>query len=397
MGSMRKKIMAAKIKLNAPAPLYEQIEMDLRRKIREGFLKRGELIGSQSELCKEYSVSTITIKKALANLVHEGVLMTRVGKGTYVADQSQKRMDLTRHRAIGLVLRDLKHPYFSLIVHGVEERAYELGFNVLLANSSNSIEKEENQINHFRRMGVDGLIIASLGYEYRATPYIQRLHQEDFPYVMVSYMHDPQYWYVGTDHELGGFIATEHLIKIGYRSVGYLHIGPGNLLSEVRKKGYHRALAEHDRPFDQKLVFNLTNEPQDTGKDRFQLGYEFGKHFKGLRKRPEALFIYSDLVAMGFEHAATESELGIPEDVAIVGYDDIAIAKYAPVPLSTVHQPAEKIGKMAVDVVQKRINGSDVGNRIVETPTLVIRDSCGGKQSKKTSVMPGSSDVAITR
>jgi DNA-binding LacI/PurR family transcriptional regulator len=389
--------MAAKIKLNAPAPLYEQIEVDLKRKIREGILKRGELIGSQSELCKEYSVSTITIKKALADLVHEGVLMTRVGKGTYVADQPQNKMDLSKHRAIGLVLRDLKHPYFSLIVHGVEERAYELGFNVLLANSSNNIEKEEQQIMHFRKMGVDGLIIASLGYEYGATPYIERLHRENFPYVMVSYMHDPQYWYVGTDHEQGGYLATSHLISLGYKTVGYLHIGPGNLLSEVRKKGYERALVEHDHPFNTRLIFNLTNEPHDTGIDRFQLGHQFAQHFDELRKRPQALFVYSDLVAMGFEQAATELGIRIPDDVAIVGYDDIAIAQYAPIPLTTVHQPAEKIGKMAVDVIQKRINGSDVGNRIVETPGLVIRDSCGAKQAGTTTAQSRSRDLLPVR
>jgi DNA-binding LacI/PurR family transcriptional regulator len=374
--------MAEVIDFNDPTPLYEQIEKSVKRKIEAGELKPGDPIGSHKELSLEYNVSIITVKKALSNLVNEGILYTRVGKGTYVSEQPQKKLDILKHKTIGLVLRDIKHPFFSMIVHGVEERAYELGYNILLSSSSNKIEKEESQINHFREIGVDGLIIASLSLEYRATDYIQKIHRENFPYIMVSYMHDPDYWYVGSDQELGGFMATEHLIKLGYKSVGYLHIGKGNLLSEVRKNGYNRALNEYDIPFDSDLVFFLGRENFDSGTDRFQLGYEFGKSFKSLQKKPDALVIYSDLTALGFEQAAIEEGIIIPDDIAIVGFDDITLSQYSPVPLTTIHQPSDKIGRMAVDIIQKRIDGSGVGNRTIFKPTLIVRDSCGAKKIK---------------
>jgi DNA-binding LacI/PurR family transcriptional regulator len=370
------------IKFNNDAPLYEQIEKDIKRKIKEGVLKPGDNIGSQNELSELYSVSTITIKRALSNLVNDKILYTRVGLGTYVADEREAGLNLSRHRTIGLVLRDLNHQYFSMIVNGIEERAYELGYNVLLSSSSNKIEKEENQITHFQELGVDGLIIASLAMDYRATDYIRKLHEDNFPYIMVSYIHDPEYWYVGTDHESGGFMATEHLIKLGYRSIGYVHVEKGNLLSEVRKNGYSRALTEYDRPFDSKLIFTLASEKTEYRYDRFRLGYEFGKSYKTLAKRPDALFFYSDLTALGFEQAAIEEGFGIPKDVAIVGFDDIVLANYASIPLTTVHQPADKIGKMAVDILQKRVEGSEVGNRTILKPSLVIRDSCGSREKE---------------
>ncbi len=370
------------INFNDPTPLYEQIEKFIKRKIKSGELKPGDPIGSHKDLSIEYNVSIITVKKALSNLVNEGILYTRVGKGSYVSDQPQKKFDISQHKTIGLVLRDIKHPFFSLIVHGIEERAYELGYNILLSSSSNKIEKEESQINHFRDIGVDGLIIASLSLEYRATDYIQKIHRENFPYIMVSYMHDPDYWYVGSDQELGGFMATEHLIKLGYKSVGYLHIGKGNLLSEVRKNGYNRALNENNIPFDSDLLFFLGKENFDSGTDRFQLGYEFGKSFKSLQKKPDALLIYSDLTALGFEQAAMEEGIIIPDDIAIVGFDDIMLSQYSSVPLTTIHQPSDKIGRMAVDIIQKRIDGSGVGNRTILKPTLIVRDSCGAKKIK---------------
>ena len=374
--------MSGGINYNDPAPLYEQIEKDIKRKIKEGILSIGDSVGSHSELSKEYSVSIITVKKALSNLVNDGILYTRVGKGTYVSEKQEKRLDLSIHKSIGLVLRDLKHAFFSMIVHGVEERGYELGFNLLLSSSSNKIEKEEAQINHFRDLGVDGLIIASLALEYKATDYIKKLHNENFPYVMVSYIHDPDYWFVGVNNEQGGYLATEHLIKLGHKSIGYLHAGKGNLLSDVRKNGYYRALTEYDMAFDSKLIFDLTDYATDSTPDRFRMGYEFGKQFKNLSKKPDALFMYSDLTALGFEQAANEVGISIPDDVAIVGFDDIESAKYSSVPLTTIHQPADKIGRLAIDVIQKRINGrEDIGNRNILPPSLVVRESCGAKRN----------------
>lgn len=374
------------IKFTNSAPLYEQVAKDIKRKIKDGILKPGDNVGSHSELSKLYSVSVITVKGALASLINEGILFTRVGLGTYVSEQQEKGLNLSRHKTIGLVLRDLNHQYFSLIVGGIEERAYELGYNILLTSSANKIEKEESQINHFRKLGVDGLIIASLALDYKATEYIKKLHDENFPYIMVSYIHDPDYWYVGSDHELGGFLATEHLIKMGYKSIGYMHVEKGNLLSEVRKNGYYRALTEYNKPYDSKLIFTLAKDKTTYGSDRFKLGYEFGKEFKNLVKKPDALFFYSDLAALGFEQAAIEDGIIIPDDVAIVGYDDIIISQFASIPLTSVHQPTDKIGRLAVDIIQKRIDGSEIGNRTILKPSIVIRESCGAK--KRLNVEP---------
>ncbi len=368
------------INYNDPTPFYEQIERDIKRKIEAGILKPGDNIGSQTDLSREYSVSIVTVKKALSNLTLKGILFTRIGKGTYVAEPKKDQVDFSKHRTIGLVLRNIKHPFFSLISHGIEEKAYELGYNILLSGSSNKIEKEESQINHFRELGVDGLIIASLSLDYKATDYIQSLHDENFPYVMVSYIHDPHCWYVGSDQEVGGYIATEHLIKLGYKSIGYLHAGKNNLLSEVRKNGYARALSDYNIIYDSKLIFYLEQNDIVAEADRFQQGYNFGKTFRGLEKRPEALFMYTDLTALGFQQAAIEEGINIPDDIAIVGFDDVIYSRYSHVPLTTIHQPAEKIGEIAVEVIDKRINKEDVGNRTILKPSLVVRESCGAKK-----------------
>jgi DNA-binding LacI/PurR family transcriptional regulator len=368
------------IDLVNPTPLYEQIVKDIKNRIARGELKPGDQLPTHMQMAQKYQVSLITVRSALADLVQEQIVYTRVGKGTYVAEQVTKKASKPDEKMIGLVLRDLNQPFFSMVTHSVEQRASELGYHLVLSSSSENIDKEETQIERFRGLGVQGLIIASLSYQYRATEHIERLHNENFPYVMVSYMHDPAYWYVGCDQEQGGFLATEHLIKTGYRSIGYVHVSKGNLLSEVRKNGYARALIEHNIPYASDLIYYLEPEPVDVGIDRHQLGYQFAARFARLDRKPEALVCYNDMTALGFIHGAMEKGLRVPDDVAVVGFDDIPVSRYASVPLTTVHQPIDQIGKWAVDVLNSRITGQDVGNRITLKTTLVIRESCGARK-----------------
>lgn len=365
------------IDFNKPTALYEQIEEDIRKKISSGHLKIGQKISSQNELSAQYNVSLITVKKALSNLIKEGILFSRIGKGTYVA-RKNRPLNLSKHKTIGLVLRDLKHPFFSLIVHAVEEEAYERGYNVLISNSSGKIEKEESQITHYENIGVDGLIIASLNLTYRPTKKIESLHRKKFPYIVVSYMQDKSIYYVGTDHEKGAFMAVEHLIKMGHKKIGYVNAEEGNLLGELRKKGYKKALNKYGLHADKRFSFRL-----ETGKDRFQSGYELGLKFKHLKYKPEALFFYTDIVALGFQQGAIETGLKIPEDIAMIGFDDIDRAKYASSPLTTIKQKINKIGETAVTSVIDRIEGKEAQVRVIVEPELIVRESCGNKMFRK--------------
>jgi DNA-binding LacI/PurR family transcriptional regulator len=362
-----------KIDFKNPMPLYRQVADNIKARIASGKLEVGAPIGSHQELACKYGVSLITVKKALAGLISEGVLFSRVGKGTYVA-RKNTAVNFVQQKTIGLVLSDLKSPFFSLIVHGVEQKASELGYLLVLSNSSQRMEKEESQIKHFRHIGVSGVIIASMTHVYRATPTIRKLHKEKFPYVMVSYTADEDIYFAGTDHEKGAFMATEHLIELGKKKIGYINGEAGNLLGELRKKGYRRALKQYEIPFNEKFVFRLTHKGEWND---FQSGYEIGKRFAKLAKKPEAVFAYNDLAALGFQQAVLEAGLQVPEEIAVVGFDDIDRASYAPVPLTTVHQPTAEIGAAAVTTLIKQMAGEPVPVRKILPPKLVIRESCG--------------------
>jgi len=359
----------SKLDLYNPTALYLQIQKDIKRRIKRNELKIGDKIQSQNELVKYYDVSLITVKKALSNLIAEGVLYSRIGKGTYIGDPKVK-LDLSKHRSIGVVLQNLEHPFFAPLISQIERAADKAKYNMLLSSSAGNLEKEDVQIKHLAEIGINGLIIASLSLEYVASQALRRLHEENYPYVMVSYVHDPDIWYVGINHELGAFMATEHLIKEGYKKIGIIHGGKGNILGEVRKNGWQRALNEYNIKYFKNLIFYLDNVVE-----RYESGYKIGKKFVHLKDRPEALFIYTDSAALGFQKAVLEEGLKVPEDVAIVGFNDIEASKHAAVPLTTIKQPIREIGKLAVQIVTDRIDGKDVPTRTILKPKLIVRNS----------------------
>ena len=368
------------VDLKNPMPLYRQVADDIRVRIESGMLRIGDRIGSQQELTKLYRVSPITVKKAVADLIREGLLYSRVGKGIYVARQ-QKVLDYSKTRTIGFVLRDLNSPFFSRILMSVERAISDNHYNLLLANSGNQPEIEDNQINHFLDLGVNGMIIASMSHQYSATPLIRKLTDENYPCVVVSYIVDEDVCHIGTDHILGGYIATEHLIKCGYRKIGYIDGEEGNKVGELRRIGFQKALTDNRLAYREEYIFRLRRRGE--GYD-YESGYEIGEHFIGLDDRPEALFIYNDLAALGFQRAVLDQGLHVPENVAIVGFDDIASGITAPVPLTTVHQPTDEIGRLAVMTLIEKINGQPVKVRQILKPLLIVRKSCGARLQSKS-------------
>ena len=308
------------------------------------------------------------------------------GKGCEGGEVAQKPQahGLSTSRAVGIVLRDVSSPFFSLIVRGVEAAASESGFDVLLSSTSGQPEKEESQILHYRNMGISGIVIASMTHVYTASDALRQIHDDKFPYVLVSYVEEPDIYHVGTDHERGGYIATRHLLERGYRKIGYVGGEVGNRVGELRRQGYLRALLDFDIPYRPSFEFHLRLRGEWND---YQSGLEIGHQIAWRPDRPAALFVYNDLTALGIQQALLQDGIRIPDDIAMVGFDDIGQAQLARVPLTTIHQPTFEIGAAAFDVIQKRMHGVEVAVRTILDPSLVVRESCGasGRHESHTS------------
>jgi DNA-binding LacI/PurR family transcriptional regulator len=363
------------IDLKNPTPIYKQIADDIRSQIASGKMKVGDEIGSHQELALRYDVSLITIRKAREILINEGILYTRVGKGTYVAKNSGLSI-LSKQKMIGFVLRDLESQFFSRILYSVEKKISRKGYNLLVSSSANRIQREEDQIKHFLKLGVDGLIIVSLSSHYHAPPIIKKLERDRFPYVVVSYVVDKNICHVGTDQIKGGYIAGEYLINLGHIKIGFINSQHGSLLGEARKRGLILVHEKYGIEFNDKFVYELERSGEYYD---YSSGYQIGLNFAKANDRPEAIFAYNDLSAIGFEKGVLDQGLKVPQDVSIIGFDNIKRCITAPVQLTTIHQPIDKIGMLSVETLLKKIQGQKVKCRQILKPKLVVRESCQAK------------------
>jgi DNA-binding LacI/PurR family transcriptional regulator len=358
-------------------PLYQQVAADLRRKIVSGEIAVGTQVPPHRELAAGYGVSLITINKALSGLVSEGVLHSRVGRGTFVAVRPTEPGTVTPPvpaNVLGFVLRDLNSPFFSVVARAAQQRAEALGYGMIFSAHANRLDREDEQIRRFRELGVRGLIIVSMSRTYHISDPIRALDDAGVPYVMVSWTDGPEVPYVGLRYEDAGYLATRHLIALGRRKIGYIGDRFGSANFELRASGYRRALGTAGLPSDPAFVFAY---PFEGEWNDYRSGYALGEHVARLAERPDAMFVFNDLGALGFQDGLLDSGVRVPDDIAVVGLDDIEAAARARVPLTTVRQPTDRIGALAVDTLLARLRGERPPTRQLLEPELVVRRSCG--------------------
>jgi DNA-binding LacI/PurR family transcriptional regulator len=356
----------------APVPLYQQVAADIRRKIVNGDMPVGSQIPPHRDLAVQYGVSIITINKALSGLVSEGLLHSHVGRGTFVKVRPASTSGIAAPTTVGFVLRDLSSPFFSLIAHGAQQRADALGVGVIFASSSNRLDREEEQIRRLLSLGVHGMIVVSMSRTCRLSESMQTLHDTGFPYVMVSYTVGDDVPFVGANLDTAGYLAGRHLVGCGHKQLGYLIDKKGSLNGELRMGGYRRAVEEAGLSIDDDFVF----EHQYEGEwNDYNSGYAAAEQIARMPVRPDAMFCYNDLSAIGLEDGLLDAGLRIPDDIAIVGLDDIELAGRARVPLTTLRQPVNDIGARALDTLLARLRGEQPVIRQLFTPELVVRAS----------------------
>ncbi|MBC7327745.1 LacI family DNA-binding transcriptional regulator [bacterium] len=321
------------------------------------------------EIAKELGVSPSTVSRALRNhpAISEGTkkrvreTAERLG---YRPNALARGLATRRSKTIGLIVLDISNPFYAEIAEGVEEVVSSNGYSLLLCNSGYDPEKESKYIGVLRERRVEGIIITTLNV---ALPHIQDLWQNGPPFVPID-------WFPGdnpcvtTNNVEGARQAIEYLLSIGHRDIAYL-AGPSQLPGAMdRVEGYRRALHKYGIPFREELVIYENSTAKD--------GY---KGFKELLERGvkfTALFCANDMVAIGAMRAAQEMGVRIPDDISLVGYDDIEIASLLSVPLTTVWQPRKEQGIMAANLLMEMLKEKKKPlQKVVLEQKLVIRMS----------------------
>jgi LacI family transcriptional regulator len=268
--------------------------------------------------------------------------------------------------AVGLVVADITNPFFSDIAQGVGEVAHRFGYGVMLCDTAGEANRESDYIRLLRRKRVDGLILTSATIN---DPYLKDLAKTRTPFILVSRLcRSVDAPYVVVDDRVGARLAVEHLINFGHRHIGFIG-GPADVQSSRdRMVAYREVLQEHGLAEKEKwMVFSDFTQAA---------GRKAGRQMLSLLERPSAIFAANDMIALGVIEVAEEMGFLIPDDLSLVGYNDISYASLPRIQLTTIAQPTFEMGKIATEWLLSVLSKEEILPlyRILE-PRLVVRST----------------------
>jgi LacI family transcriptional regulator len=261
----------------------------------------------------------------------------------YYPNEVARSLRLQQSSTIGVVIPRFTNPVYGEIVRDLESVCSEAGFLVLLCNSERDQAREQKFVQMLRAKHVDGVVITP---DHNPLELIGPLLKARIPVVVLE--HDlPGINCIAIDELAGGRMATQHLLDLGHRQIAMLKHAPTSALSSQRLVGYAQALEAAGIPFDPKLVLECEGNHR---------GGELAmRALLKLRRPPTAVFAHNDVLAIGAYHAIREAGLSIPEDISVIGYDDITSAAYLAPPLTTVHSPKAEMGALAGETLLRLI------------------------------------------
>jgi LacI family transcriptional regulator/LacI family repressor for deo operon, udp, cdd, tsx, nupC, and nupG len=338
---------------------------------------------SIADIAKAAGVSHSTVSRALRDspLISPDVrrrihaLATEMG---YTPNALAQSLQTRRSHTLGLVVTSIADPFFTDVVRGVEEIARPARFSVFLSASYNDPDQEVAVIETFHRRRVDGILVASLRI---SSNYEERLSRIKVPTVLIN-NEAPSggqvlHW-VMVDDRRGAQLATDHLLRLGHRAIGYLGVDNRPRSNQQRLDGYRGTLAAAGSPPQEAWV---ARPPPGAGQGPGKQAEEVMDVAVGRALLPQlvaagvtAVFCFNDLVAVGALLACQERGIAVPGDLSLVGFDDIDLARYMTPPLTTVQQPRVRLGNLATQLVLDLLAGRPVQNHVLP-PKLIERAS----------------------
>jgi LacI family transcriptional regulator/LacI family repressor for deo operon, udp, cdd, tsx, nupC, and nupG len=276
------------------------------------------------------------------------------------------RSSNSKTKLLGLIIPDIQNPFFVDVVRGVEDYAYQHNFAVMIGNFGQDEKKEKLYLDIFQSENIDGLIVAPIHGKDKG---IENLVKKNIPVICIDRgLTEIDVDVVKVDNEQGAFNAIHHLVSIGHKRIAFIS---GNFKIPTyieRLAGYKRALNDYGIPFDESLIFARNSD--------YKSGYEIANKILELEERPTAIFSGNNLLTLGALEAIHAQNIRIPEEISIIGFDDMPWSISLNPPLSAVRQPGFDMGRKAAEMLYERIlNPSKKKENIVLKTELMLRKS----------------------
>lgn len=271
--------------------------------------------------------------------------------------------------SIGLIVPDITIPFFSELVRGLEGAASRQDYSVVICSTGNSVKKEDYFLRMLRDRSVDGVVMSGVRGDFDEHTYIAERVLDGLPVAMVDRpIRGLKVDSVTIDNRLAAQTAAQHVLALGHKRVGFITGELSVAINQDRLAGYRDALESIGIPFNRFMVRE--------GSFAVDKGYEHGLSLLAMATPPTVIMAANDIVAIGVSRAAKEMGLSIPHDLSVVGFDDLPISQFLDPPLTTVAQPVSEMGRVAFELVLRRISEpkSDVRNVVLDAE-LRVRES----------------------
>jgi DNA-binding LacI/PurR family transcriptional regulator len=325
---------------------------------------------SIKDIARLARVSHSTVSRALQNspLVNartaEKIRQIAHDSG-YRASAVARGLVTQRTRTVGLVVTTVADPFASEVVSGVEQEANDRGYAVFLADSNADPEREKKVVQSFAERRVDGIIVTSSRV---GALYLPLLSEMMVPIVLVNDQHPGAFAHsVMIGNLEGSREAARHLVGLGHQRIAYLGDQFGYQSDIERFAGYREALDAANIPFLPELVVHGDGKPEAAMRAMDKL--------LALPNRPTAVCCYNDMSALGAMRSIRLHGLRVPEDISVVGFDDLFLASYTQPTLTTVRQPMRRMGQLAMESLFKLMSGEESAIRIKVEAELIVRES----------------------
>jgi LacI family transcriptional regulator len=330
------------------------------------------------DIARMANVSHTTVSRALNNKSRiknetKEKILSIAEKLNYRPDFIARSLVMRRTKTLGLVITTIANPFYTELAQGIETTAIILGYNIILCSTNYDLSSEKKFIDMLRSKGVDGIIFTSA---HMGDPNILELVEEGFPIILVNRrtyhpMVREKVDYVGVDNNLGGFLAIEHLIKLGHKRIGVIGGSSESSVGFERLEGGKKALATYG--------LNVIGDYFLEGDFLKGSGYHGGKKFLKMSEPPTGVFATNDYMALGTYQAIVEEGIKVPEEIALIGFNDIEFTSMKGIELTTIGQKKYEMGALAVKTLVERVEGGKTGSpkEIILEPELIIRKTCG--------------------
>jgi DNA-binding LacI/PurR family transcriptional regulator len=322
------------------------------------------------DIARMASVSHSTVSRALhnASLVDPKTAdrIQRIARKVgYRASAVARGLVTQETRTIGVVVTTIADPFVSEVLSGIEETANRHGYSVFLAESNADSEREIKAVHSFAERWVDGIVVTSSRV---GSLHFELLSEMKMPIVLINNQHPGASAHsVMVQNTEGSRQAVQHLIRLGHRRIAYIRDKFGYQSDAERLAGYRTALRRGGIAFSKELVVCGDGKPDG--------GMVAMRNLLGLEEPPTAVFCYNDMTALGALRCIHDERLQVPQDISLVGFDDLFIASYTQPRLTTVRQPRRQLGQLAMDTLLKLISGQDSVDSISVPAELVVRES----------------------